>query len=1602
MSTFSAASGVSMNRASLPLADVKTDRTAHIDAPLLTALPCRTTSTLQQPPSSEAGRHDPLPDTTRPVLVSGGTGMASPSKPYLAGHAPTLPDTARKSESEDSGDADSDHEQTGQRGDTGQHGRPSAREEAGSDDSATCEEDSATDDEGDRDSAISEGDADSSADSVTPERDSDTEVSDGAAESDDPPGRVEASAVTGTGRPVAPASTAFSGASQIPANEIIVGAFLANGAFGKVYRGAWGDTDVALKKIDFEHASQRLDLSPEEISEALEWEVARLATTRHPNLVQFHGICHKEGAPYLVLEFCHQGSLQHALRKGARDGGPVPAARLWQWMLEISQALAYLHGQGMLHRDLKAENVLIDQYGRAKLADLGVAQVDALLAANEASAVGQGLQDMDFIAPENVGGDRNRHSSKASDIYALGLVLWQMVSGGKLPNSWQEVAEQDPGYAAIKAGQRMPIPDDCPPPFRRLIQACWRVRPAERATIADVLRELQEMAPQMHPEHGLIGLAMHLEHALHGRREEARHYVPSQVTLQPIEGSIEKYWKRHEKHAGKGDMHNAPQALQQVLDDFLAAPGGGALLLSGEGGLGKTLSTYMLADRIQQQWWRHFADPDTHPRPRTIPIFIRSHSASWTYADLKSACADILGRHGLQPGQATALVFVDGYDECRFDDAAPGNLAQHLGLPAGAKLIVTCRPGIVPDDQLQQRFTVEGKLQSCHYLSFHTNQLLAYLKQHLSWDEATYRSYRAKLHGSAEVRAVLRNPFVLYLLRQSWETVSKKPLEQLTRSDIYESFIEHIVTSRQGFLEDEVLKQLQAGHTTLAASFAAFAHEVALLASEDQKATLAATDGDKTGSAWGVLEERVRQQAQLRYEERQARVAQLSEAERKEQSRRMVLTEDDFVRLQQQKATQLVASLPLRPRAGTLEFIHKSVFEYCLAQRLMGLLNEDSERLTEQALEKMLDWAKTAAPETLMMLRAQIEAREAAPDTDARKASARHERIEAALFVAIAGVLEDRQLHAQALAYQRKALAIREKVFGAEHVRTAASHHNIGVLLKALDKYKQALKHHRNALAIREKLLGQGHADTAVSYYKIGGVLHGQDKHEPALEYYGKALAIQEVVCGVEHVSTADTYHAIGAVLDDQDKHAQALEYYGKALSIRVKVLGAEHFDTATSYNDIGVVLEMQDRNEEALEYYRKALFIKEKLFGADHTETAISYHNVASVLQGQDRHEEALEYYHKALAIEETVLGTEHSETAISYNAIAHVLVRQAKHEQALAYYHKALGILESVFGSEHTETAVSYGSIGMVLTAQGKHVEALAYLRKALAIREKVFGIEHTDTAKSYSRIGEALAAQGRHDEALRHFQQALEIRKKAYGDEQDMTAVSYDNIGAVLSAQNKHEQALAYCIKARDIRLKVLGAEHADTAKSYNNIGVILAAQDRQAEALEHHRQALAINEKVFGPDHINTAASYNNMGLALQAQGEQEQALAYYRRALAVWEKVLGAEHADTALAHYNIGAILATQGAHALALEHYRTALTAYEKVHGADHAETADAHDRVGEILQALGREDQALAHYRQALAIAVTNNDPLAETYRRRIESLSVSRSEGDKQVFS
>uniref|UniRef100_A0A6B2L7Q9 Protein kinase domain-containing protein n=1 Tax=Arcella intermedia TaxID=1963864 RepID=A0A6B2L7Q9_9EUKA len=221
--------------------------------------------------------------------------------------------------------------------------------------------------------------------------------------------------------------TSLQGSKRIPRGQISIGKYLAAGAFGQVSRGLWRDHPVALKKIDIQRACKNLGRKEAEIIEALQWEITLLSAASNSNLVHYYGVyqADNEGYSYIVMEFCHQGTVKGLLKK---EGG-VSWKRRRVWGVQIARGLKYLHREGIIHRDLKCENILVDETGRAKLADLGVSQIDELIEKAESRVVELGLNDKRYVPPENV--RQANLSTKETDVYSLGVVFWELTGAGE-------------------------------------------------------------------------------------------------------------------------------------------------------------------------------------------------------------------------------------------------------------------------------------------------------------------------------------------------------------------------------------------------------------------------------------------------------------------------------------------------------------------------------------------------------------------------------------------------------------------------------------------------------------------------------------------------------------------------------------------------------------------------------------------------------------------------------------------------------------------------------------------------------------------------------------------------------------------------------------------------------------------------------------------------------------------------------------------------------------------------------------------------------------------------------------------------------------------
>lgn len=157
----------------------------------------------------------------------------------------------------------------------------------------------------------------------------------------------------------------------IDLRKLNMGEAFAQGAFGKLYRGTYKGEDVAIKILERpENDPERAQLMEQQFQQ----EVKMLATLKHLNIVRFIGACRKPMVWCIVTEYAKGGSVRQFLMK--RQSRSVPLKLAVKQALDVARGMAYVHGLGLIHRDLKSDNLLIFSDKSIKIADFGVARIE--------------------------------------------------------------------------------------------------------------------------------------------------------------------------------------------------------------------------------------------------------------------------------------------------------------------------------------------------------------------------------------------------------------------------------------------------------------------------------------------------------------------------------------------------------------------------------------------------------------------------------------------------------------------------------------------------------------------------------------------------------------------------------------------------------------------------------------------------------------------------------------------------------------------------------------------------------------------------------------------------------------------------------------------------------------------------------------------------------------------------------------------------------------------------------------------------------------------------------------------------------------------------
>ncbi|KAH9905759.1 hypothetical protein F4778DRAFT_769684 [Xylariomycetidae sp. FL2044] len=263
------------------------------------------------------------------------------------------------------------------------------------------------------------------------------------------------------------------------------GELIGKGTYGRVYLGMNATTGefLAVKEVEVNPKAAAGDKNRmKELLKALDQEIDTMQNLDHVNIVQYLGCERKETSISIFLEYISGGSIGSCLRKHGKFEEPVVSSLTRQAL----SGLAYLHREGILHRDLKADNILLDVDGTCKISDFGISKKTDNIYGNDKTNSMQG--SVFWMAPEVIRSQGEGYSAKV-DIWSLGCVVLEMFAGRR-PWSKEEAVG---AIYKIANGETPPISDEVreaiSPYALGFMLDCFTVDPRDRPTAERLLRQ---------------------------------------------------------------------------------------------------------------------------------------------------------------------------------------------------------------------------------------------------------------------------------------------------------------------------------------------------------------------------------------------------------------------------------------------------------------------------------------------------------------------------------------------------------------------------------------------------------------------------------------------------------------------------------------------------------------------------------------------------------------------------------------------------------------------------------------------------------------------------------------------------------------------------------------------------------------------------------------------------------------------------------------------------------------------------------------------------------------------------------------------------------
>jgi non-specific serine/threonine protein kinase/serine/threonine-protein kinase len=997
--------------------------------------------------------------------------------------------------------------------------------------------------------------------------------------------------------------------------------FIASGGMGSVYEAQqeYPRRRVALKIIRADRVSQQT-------RRRFEFETQALAGLQHPVIAQVFdaGMVHADGAdrPYFAMEFIDGQNLNaYCLlrRLSVRD-------RL-QLIATVCDGVEHAHQKGVIHRDLKPDNILVTKDGQPKILDFGVGRAiepDVQLTTMETD-IGKLVGTLPYMSPEQAAGDSKLLDTR-SDVYSLGVVAYELLTGRRPYDL-----------------QGLPLP-----------QVLRTIQEAEPPRLSTVNRSLRgDIETILH-----FALAKEKE-SRYGSAAALAEDIRRHLRGEPISKRPLTTWYQLAKFAAR----NKP-LVAGIASTF-------AVLVLG-------LSTSMVLLARARHAERQQAIATAAAKNRAEDLATMTDFQASMLSDLDAEAMGYSLFSALRDGVRTALEREGrSPEDVEFALAAFEDDLRRVNPTTMAATLIDARWLRLAAESIDERFAyqplVRAELQQTLAITYRE---LALFVRARPLQEAALAALKSEL-GDAHPKTLAAVNYMGMLLHSQGELAEAEKYltdaltgrrrvlgddhpdtlssinnmgllrDLLGRFAEAESLYREALAGRRHALGDDhpdTLRSVSNLGAALQAQDRLLEAERCYREALDGRQRVLGDDHPDTLSSFNNIA--ILLQALGKFDDAEPYYRMALEG------RRRALGDDHPHTLNS------IANMGFLLKARGKLAQAEQYYRQALAGRRRVLGDEHPDTLTSISNMGAMLLAQGRPAKAEPYCREALETRRRLLGDDHPDTLISIENM--------GGVFDAQGKLPEAEASYREAMDRRRRVRGNHHTDTLNSINNLGSVLFAQNRPTDAEQYLREAVEGYRRVLGEDHPDMLPSIANLGRVLQAQGKLDEAELYCREALEGCRRTLGDDHQGTLFALNYMSLLQVAQGKLDQAETTLREALDGSRRIRGNDNANTLELISNMGVLLNRQNRRQEAEPYYREALKGYRRLRGDDHPLTLQAVTNLGLFLYQQGRFDDAQTCFREALAGRRRVLGDDSPDTLSAINNLAGALIRLGRPAEA------------------------------------------------------------------------------------------------------------------------------------------------------------------------------------------------------------------------------------------------------------------------------------------------------------------------------------------------